>query len=392
MAYTTRSMNAYIHAIATAVPDTAYTQEYALRFMKEHVANSRASSLALQRLYTHSGIRKRHSVIHEFAPESDSGIFFDRDTRTLHNPGTGERNQRYAREAPALLATVADRVLAQSAFAASDITHIVTASCTGFFAPGLDGLLIRHLGLSDHTPAHHLGFMGCYAALPAMRLARHITADDPQAVVCVVCLELCTIHLSFTDDTNALLSASLFADGAGAALISARAPDPTRPAFQLGTFNTARTSEGEADMTWTIGNHGFDMTLSTAIPDIVRRHMPAVLARYRSQGIRLQDIGYWAVHPGGRAILDVVQQTAGLADGALGPSRDTLHEYGNMSSATLWFVLQAILHQAPSSDTSVLAMAFGPGLTIESGLLEYLPAGDPCAAQQQGNPHAPLAT
>jgi predicted naringenin-chalcone synthase len=367
-------MPAYIHSIATEVPETVFPQDYAMDFMLRHVAHSPSAQEMVQRIYTHSGIAKRHSVIREFAPEAASGLFYDADRKQLLNPPTGARNQRYHQEATLLLRRVGERLMKTAPFEPSEITHVITASCTGFFAPGPDFLIVRELGLAPQTECYHLGFMGCYAAFPALRLANTIVAADPHAVVLIVCLELCSLHIPYREDANSLLGASLFADGAGAALISGRPPRPDQSAFRIECLNTTRTRRGESAMAWTIGNHGFDMILSPRVPALIRAELGELLAPYHALGYALETFPIWAVHPGGRAILDAVELNYQLPASALAAARETLRVYGNMSSATIWFVLQQIVQQGGADPAPLIAMAFGPGLTVETGILEWLPA------------------
>lgn len=379
-------MQCFIHSIETEVPETALRQDYIRQFMREHVARSRLASLTVQRIYAHSAIDQRHSALHELGQPPRDGIFFDAERQQIRNPPTGDRNDRYQSETIKLLSTLPARAIRSASFRPGDVTHIITASCTGFFAPGPDFHIIRSLDLPPTVQAYHLGYMGCYAAFPAMRLAQHICASQPEAVVLIVCHELCTLHLQFTDDPDALLAASIFADGAAAAIVTAQPPTPDRKALSLDALHTTRTPEGERDMAWTIGNTGFDMVLTPKIPALIRKYINDALRPYTSSHLDLEAIKYWAVHPGGRAILDAVQASHGLADERLAPSRETLREYGNMSSATIWFVLRKIMQQSTLAPAPILAMAFGPGLTIESGLLHAIPA------QNASTPHALAAT
>ncbi len=378
-------MQSYIHSIETAVPETALSQDYIRQFMKDHVAKSRLALRTIQRIYAHSAIDQRHSALHELGQPPRDGIFFDAAKQQIRNPPTGDRNGRYQTETIKLLSELPARAIRAANYQPGDVTHIVTASCTGFFAPGPDWHIIRALDLPPTVQAYHLGYMGCYAAFPAMRLARHICASQPEAVVLIVCHELCTLHLQFTDDPDALLAASIFADGVAAAIVTAQPPAPDRAALSLDALHTTRTPEGERDMAWTIGNTGFDMILTPKIPRLIRKYISDALLPYTSSDLSMDAIKYWAVHPGGRAILDAVQAAQELPDAVLAPSRQTLREYGNMSSATIWFVLRNIMQQQGERDAPILAMAFGPGLTIESVLLHSIPA------KTSGAPHA-LAT
>jgi alpha-pyrone synthase len=244
------------------------------------------------------------------------------------------------------------------------ITHLVVVSCTGFAAPGLDLALIERLALDAGIERTTVGFMGCYAAMNALRLGRHIVRSEPDARVLIVCLELCTLHLQETSELEQVLSFLIFADGAAAGLVSA---EPRGLVLQNSA--TALAPEAADQITWRIGGHGFDMRLAGDVPATIGRvlphHMPAVL-----QGRSPRDIALWAVHPGGRSVLDAVARSLCLEPEQLAHSREVLSRYGNMSSATVLFVLKSIL--ASGVQGRGCAMAFGPGLAIESLLFEAL--------------------
>jgi predicted naringenin-chalcone synthase len=251
-------------------------------------------------------------------------------------------------------------------------------SCTGFFAPGPDQLLVDRLGLDPQVERFHLGFMGCHAAFPALRAARAFCAARPDAVVLVACVELCSLHLQPPTDHDRILAASLFADGAAAAVVTAAPPRPGRAALRLDALHTELIGSGSEDMTWTIGDAGFEMVLSSYVPRLLGERIEKVVAPVFDAdpalaGRPFAEVPRWAVHPGGRSILDKVQQALALRDDQLVPSRDVLRRHGNMSSATVLFVLRDILTGAPSEepDERVCALAFGPGLTVETALLTH---------------------
>jgi len=367
-------MSTWIHAIETVVPENFYTQEFAREFMKTHVGKGGAAARMLHRIYALSGIEKRHCVIKEFENEHENGIFFDHKTQSFLNPGTGARNDLYTEEAKSLYIDLARKCVTSSGFSKDDITHVITVSCTGFFAPGPDYFIVRALGLAPSTRRYHIGFMGCYAAFPAMKLAETICAENPEAVVLIACVELCTIHLQFSTATDAMISASVFADGGAGAVISKKKPLGNKPVLEIGELKTTLTKEGEQDMAWTIGDHGFDMVLSTYVPDIIQANLSELLAPILTETYKKDDFAYWAVHPGGRAILDKVQQSLELDDSLLEPSRNTLRDFGNMSSATILFVLKNILQSEHIEEKPILSMAFGPGLTVETGIFNLIPA------------------
>jgi predicted naringenin-chalcone synthase len=215
--------------------------------------------------------------------------------------------------------------------------------------------------------------MGCYAAFPALRMAAQFCEANADATVLVICLELCTLHMQLKDGTDNILANSLFADGAAAALVSARAPHPGQPAFRLGSFNSTLIPSGESDMAWEIGNEGFNIVLSSYVPDIISSNIGEVLQEsLLGNGMDLADVQEWAVHPGGRSILDKVEASLALPGQALACSRSVLRDYGNMSSATVLFVLKELQRTATSARATTCAMAFGPGLTVESAFMERI--------------------
>jgi predicted naringenin-chalcone synthase len=238
------------------------------------------------------------------------------------------------------------------------VTHLIVASCTGFYAPGLDLQLVQRLGLGAGVERTLLGFMGCQAAIPALKLATHIVRSRSEARVLIVNLELCTIHLQETDDLARLLSFVIFGDGCTASIVSGQ-PE----GYEITGFGTTILPASSGQITWRIGDSGFDMWLDGEIPKTIARNLTrdAVGTALRRQSA---DIGTWAIHPGGRSILDAVQDALELDDDALAASRGVLHDYGNMSSATVMFVLDRMARQG-KADGDGCAIAFGPGITAE---------------------------
>jgi predicted naringenin-chalcone synthase len=227
------------------------------------------------------------------------------------------------------------------------------------------------------TQRYHLGFMGCYAAFPALRMAAQFCRADPDAVVLVMCLELCSLHLQRNGSEDSLLANSLFADGGGGAIVSARKPAPGLSAYRIGDFHSALVPSGEGDMAWSIGDHGFDIALSSYVPKIIGANIREFIEpSLGASGLALADVDTWAVHPGGRSIIDQVQTTLTLRPEQVRASREALRDYGNMSSASIFFVLRNILDfPSRGEGEKICAMAFGPGLTVEMALLEARRAG-----------------
>lgn len=367
-------MAVYIHHLNTGVPENSYEQEFIRDLMKANVSEKRSIQSIIHRIYSQSGIDKRHSVIHDFSKNGKPPLFFDEGGKVLPAPSTKNRNDVYIPEAKSLFCSLAEKTISQApGFGKQDITHVITVSCTGFFAPGPDYHIVKELGLNGSTQRYHIGFMGCYAAFPALKMAKAFCEADPNAVVLIVCLELCTLHLQLREDLDFIISASVFADGAASAIVSARQPAKTSNSLIINHLGTDITPTGEDDMAWTIGDAGFDMTLSTYVPEIIQANIkPLIDRQLNASGLNNNDIDHWAIHPGGRAILDKIQQAMNLNDEQITSSRKILREFGNMSSATVLFVLNDVLNNLDKShpNRNVLAMAFGPGLTIETGLFE----------------------
>ncbi|GAA1798693.1 type III polyketide synthase [Agromyces neolithicus] len=372
-----------LRAVATAVPPTVLVQAEVRDVFAAQPGLSRLAQRIIGTAFDVSGIATRHTVLDELSwgARPDEPVFFDIESRELLLPGTKARNEIYAVEATRLYLEAARAALAACAgVEASDITHVVTVSCTGFYAPGPDFMLARDLGLDPGVERYHLGFMGCYASIPALRIAKQLCEADDSSVVLVVSAELCTLHLRSSNDPDTIVASSLFADGAAAGIVSSRPAEPGEKAFDLDGFATRVTPEGEGDMAWKIGDHGFEMVLSNAIPAIIDDHITGALeplfATEPELAAALADdtasaaVEHWAIHPGGRSILDKVESRLVLTEAQLVPARETLHDFGNMSSATVLFVLKRILEsQAAVDGDRVAAMAFGPGLTVESALL-----------------------
>jgi len=272
-------------------------------------------------------------------------------------PTTGARMARY-RESALTLARQAILKLDIEAERGA-ITHLIVASCTGFTAPGLDFDIMHDAGLSLSVERTIVGFMGCFAAVNALKLARHIVRSEPHAKVLVVTLELSSLHLQEQWELEKMLSFLLFGDGCAACLISA---EPF--GLALHRFQAAVIPRSADLITWRIGDQGFEMHLSGQVPGRIRRWLKENGTRMLGQR-NAEDIALWAVHAGGRSILDAVQHALQLGPDALRHSRNVLHDFGNMSSATLVFVLERILRSSVATGDG-MAMAFGPGLSVET--------------------------
>ena len=344
---------AFINRIATANPP--HDVHDIFRSFGQRMLKDDKRKLALfNRMADRSGIAHRYSFLQ---PDPDGAVV---DTEGFYRegafPNTAARMKKFETCAPELAIAAAEKLLAGED--RSRITHIVVTSCTGFAAPGIDLALVERCGLPTSVERTMVGFMGCYAAINALKLARHIVRSEPGARVLALNLELCSLHLHETDDLEEILSFLLFADGCAAALVSA---DPI--GVEIKSFRAALVPDTRNLIRWHIGDQGFDMVLSGAVPGAIRTAL--IDARDDILG-GANDIGLWAVHPGGRTVLDAVEQAFGLGPQALGASRSVLNDYGNMSSGTVMFVLDRIMRDTASKGQNGCAMSFGPGLVAET--------------------------
>lgn len=374
-------MAAWIHRIATSVPEFSFSQEEASVKMQEWARDDRERRL-IRAIYRSSGIERRHAVVDNFDRGSPDSFFQPGPDGTLREPGTAARNAIFASRSRPLVVDLARKVLAGcSGIGPADVTHVVTVSCTGFYNPGPDCQIVRDLGMSLGTQRYHLGFMGCYAAFPALRMAAQFCEADPGAVVLVLCIELCSLHVQLTGTEDTILANSLFADGAAAAIVTGREPAAGHGGYRVDGFRSTLVPGGEQDMAWRIGDHGFDISLSSYVPKIIGANLREfVEPSLAESGLSLSDVDTWAVHPGGKSIIDQVQRSLDLRPEQVRASREVLRRYGNMSSVSILFVLAEILNQAGGArEEKVCAVAFGPGLTVEMALLaaHQAPSGAP---------------
>ena len=346
-------MAACLNRVGVAVP--AWQVHDTFVQLADSLLESKRDRALFRRMVDRGGIEQRWSVL-EPNPPAERSHAVDRTEfyRSGNFPSTGARMKLYEQRAPEL----AERAVHDLGLGAElqRVTHLVVVSCTGFVAPGIDLLLVDRLGLRPNVERTMVGFMGCYAALNGLKLARHIVRSEPHARVLVVCVELCTLHFQETSELEKILAFSLFGDGAAAALVTA---DPV--GLELDSFETLLVADEPDLITWTVRDQGFDMVLSGKVPATLSRALKerADLAPDRA------EIDAWMVHPGGRSILDAVSEAYALPGHALDASRKVLAERGNMSSATILFVAKELI-EGTAPCTRGFGLAFGPGLTAET--------------------------
>ncbi len=372
-------MSMTLLGIGTAVPDHAISQRDAAALAIGFANAPAGRERTLEALYRKSGIKSRGSVLLEepggrpFAQE----FFPPAELATTGGPTTGERMARYALEAGRLAIDAARAALAAAGTQPAAITHLVTCSCTGFASPGVDIELIEELGLAPTVARTNVGFMGCHGAFNALRVAEAFTASGAERTVLVVCVELCSLHFQYGAHDDHVVANSLFADGAAAAVCrqaqpaAQSGPEPCGPAgpWRLMRQASCVLPGSQREMGWLIGDTGFEMSLSARVPDLIAAHLkPAVAAALAAAGLTLAEIATWAVHPGGPRILSAVEGALDLPADAVAASRNVLAEHGNMSSATILFVLERL--RAAGARGPCGALAFGPGLAVELAVLD----------------------
>ncbi len=359
--------------IGTALPETRVSQAEAVAAARAVCSRTDEQAALLPLFYRLTGIDTRHMVL---PPEvlrdalegtrASGSVFLPAGTAEDRGPSTGRRMEHYAREAGPLAARAARLALERSRLAPRAITHLVTVSCTGFYAPGVDRELIVRLGLPPTAERTHVGFMGCHGALNGLRVARAFTEADPAARVLLCAVELCSLHYHYGWDAEKMVANALFADGAAAAVGGPAAAAPP-DAWRVAATGSCLFPDSADAMTWGIGDHGFGMTLSPRIPELLGRHLRPWLAEWLGgHGLAPAAVASWAVHPGGPRILTAIEKALELPRSATAVSRAVLAECGNMSSPTVLFVLERL--RDAGAPRPCVALGFGPGLVVEAVL------------------------
>jgi predicted naringenin-chalcone synthase len=369
------SMNTYnpsILAIATAVPPCSFEQEEAANKMVDIFQLEAEQGEKLKKLYRNSAIHKRHSIIDDFKkPRSEWNFWGSHYPHTI--PSTAQRNAIYKREAPKLAHQAAQKAIQKWGGSPQTITHVISVSCTGLVAPGLEFHLIESLGLNRSIARLGINFMGCFGAFKGLAVAQAFAKENPAHRVLVVCTELCSLHLQTHSSTDAMISNALFCDGAAAAIVGSH-PEPAEKVWwQVTKSASLGMNDSLNEMSWEIGDHGFDMRLLPSVPQLIGEQI-AAFASSLIDTIPPETCD-WAIHPGGKAILHTIEKKMQLHKSQTCASWETLRDYGNMSSATFLFVLEALYRQR-SSYPWTIGLGFGPGLSVEGILLKKPQDGD----------------
>ncbi len=363
----------YITAIGTATPSHRFSQERIAGFMTKAMQLKKDDERKLKTIFNASGIEFRHSVLEDYGKSKDFEFYADNDD--FEPFPTTEKRLRFFRKNALTLSLESMNDLASSypSFKLSEVTHLIVVCCTGMYAPGLDIDLVNALHLPTTVQRTAINFMGCHAAFNALKIADAFCTSDRRAKVLIVCTELCSLHFQRAATEDNLIANALFADGSATLLIESESDSLLK--LELEDFHSDLAVEGSSDMAWTIGDMGFEMKLSMYVPDLIKKGI-GNLTRSLLQKISVDfsDVHHFAIHPGGRRILEAIEDELQISKEKNDAAYLVLRNYGNMSSPTVLFVLKELVKKLNGSNRGerVLSFAFGPGLTLESMVLKII--------------------
>lgn len=359
-------MNGCILGLATANPPYEVSQNEIQERILEIFSFDSHQEQQVKNLYKNSGIHKRHLVIPDFKKNRSEWHFWGSDFPKIV-PGTTKRNELYKKEAPLLAHQAAQKAIQAWGGDPSTITHVISASCTGTVIPGIEFSLVDSLGLQRTVYRLGINFMGCFGAIKGLEVGNAFAKANPNSRILLVCTELCSLHLQTELNYDNLLASSLFADGAAAAVIGCNPKRGESPLWEIVKHYSFGLENSVKYMGWEASDHGFLMRLSDSVPRIIARYIRPFTEAFMKPHVEASDCD-WAIHPGGKAVLQVIEKKLGLEEWQTQASWNTLANYGNMSSATFLFVLDALSRQAGIKQWTV-GLGFGPGLSMEGILL-----------------------
>ena len=359
-----------IVSIATALPEYKHDQNDILHFMQNVYAMNETEKRTLRFLYHKSAISYRYSVIPDYSLNANDWQFYPATENLDPFPGIDLRMKWYAKNAGKLSINAVEKCISDK-INKNEITHLITVSCTGMSAPGLDLEIMEAMDLPPTIFRTSVNFMGCYAAIHAMKLADSFCKSDKNTKVLIVCTELCTLHFQKENSIDNIASSLLFGDGSAAILVVNDEYDLS--GIKMKNFYSEVALKGKKEMSWEISSSGFLMTLSGYVPDLIEQDFAGLLKNaLQHAGKEESDITHWCIHPGGKRILDVIEKSTSITEEDMKYSLDVLHDYGNMSSPTILFVLKEIMDSLENNKmpgVNIFGAAFGPGLTMETFIL-----------------------
>jgi predicted naringenin-chalcone synthase len=363
-------MSLRVLGLGTAVPAHQMSQEESAALARRIICQTDQQARILTALYHKAGVSNRYTVLpHEialnWAPQATSGPA-EPATRVSFGPTTGERMRFFAEHASPLALQATQRAIEKADVDPRRITHLVIVSCTGFSAPGVDIDLIEALNLRPTTQRIQVGYMGCHGTINGLRCAYALTTADPEAIVLLCAVELCSLHYRFDWDPPRIVANALFGDGA-AAIVGAGGPVENFQDWIVAATGSCVLPDSKEAMSWRIGDYGFEMTLSATVPDLIRRHLRGWLSAWlHEHGHSIESVGSWAIHPGGPRILHACTEALRLSQDQVAVSEEVLAEFGNMSSPTILFIVDRLRERR--APRPCVSLAFGPGLTAEAAL------------------------
>jgi len=356
-----------IISIGTSVPAHCHQQMDILKFMQIVYATTEAEKRKLRYLYQQSGIQQRYSVISDYNKPLEEWKFYPQSENLEPFPNLEQRMGIFNKQAP-LLSVDAIRNCLGHVHDSKKITHLITVSCTGMSAPGLDLQVLELMDMEKNIFRTSINFMGCYAAIHALKIADALCKDS-HAQVLIVCTELCTLHFQREATIDNITSSLLFADGSAAVLVCS--DDNKNEGLHLDNFHSEVIPKGKRDMAWELSSNGFLMTLSGYVPDLIEEDFERIVnSTLQKDKISKEEVSHWCIHPGGKRVLEAIHKSLNFTNGQLSNSYKVLNEFGNLSSATILFVLKEMLHQKKAIK-KMLGAAFGPGLTVETFTAHY---------------------
>jgi predicted naringenin-chalcone synthase len=361
-----------IISIGTAVPDYGTEQSTILEFMRAAYHDDTASR-KLNILFHNSGINKRYSVVPDFDGSKPEQSIFALNQAI---PDVEKRIKVFKQQAVPLAIKAIENSLNKlnTTLSGFGITHLITVTCTGIYAPGIGAALIEQLNLPDDIFHTSINFMGCNAAFPALKIAEMITRTDEKAKVLIVCVELCTLHFQPKDNNDNLLANTIFGDGAAAVIVVSdkTAKQNSQSGLSINGFYSLLLNKGKNLMGWNVTPVNYEMVLDAGIPEFIGDEVTEIVMKAgRKLNVTPSTIGKWAIHPGGRKILDSIKKRLPLTDSDMQYSYKVLADNGNMSSPTILFVMNEIMQAQHEPGETLFAIGFGPGLSIETATFSY---------------------
>jgi predicted naringenin-chalcone synthase len=359
-----------IVSISTALPSFKHDQNDILHFMQNVYAMSEVEKRKLKFLYHQSAIKTRYSALPDYSLSANEWQFYPASENLEPFPNLEQRMDWYNKTAPDLSVTAVEKCIGQK-IKKEEITHLITVSCTGMSAPGLDLQIMELMDLPKNIFRTSVNFMGCYAAIHAMKLADAFCKNDKNAKVVIVCTELCTLHFQKENTVDNIASSLLFGDGSAAILILH--DDEKLEGLMIKSFYSEVGFNGKDHMSWQLSSSGFLMQLSGYVPELIEQDFNSLLQNaLQNANMNEDDISHWCIHPGGKRILSSIEKCTAVSVNDLGFSYKVLNDYGNMSSPTILFVLKEIMNSLDhkkDKKANIFGAAFGPGLTMETFIL-----------------------